>query len=78
MRIIAGRFRGKQLQSPRDESIRPTADRVREVYFACRDFRKPSKVLYKLGNDYADRIEISYEIYKDKYWQSFNRFHPAY
>jgi hypothetical protein len=57
---------------------RQTADGAREVYFACRDFRKPSKVLYKAGNDYADRIEISYEIYKDKYWQSFNRFHPAY
>ncbi|MEO6395025.1 MAG: 16S rRNA (guanine(966)-N(2))-methyltransferase RsmD [Devosia sp.] len=33
MRIIAGRFRGKQLLSPEDESIRPTADRVRESVF---------------------------------------------
>jgi len=33
MRIIAGRFRGKQLQSPEDDSIRPTADRVRESVF---------------------------------------------
>ncbi len=33
MRIIAGKFRGKQLTSPEDESIRPTADRVRESVF---------------------------------------------
>src|ERR1700689_294962 len=33
MRIVAGRFRGKALLSPKDESIRPTADRVREAIF---------------------------------------------
>src|ERR1700709_1075179 len=33
MRIVAGKFRGKALLSPRDESIRPTADRVREAVF---------------------------------------------
>ena len=33
MRIVAGKFRGKQLTSPDDDSIRPTADRVRESVF---------------------------------------------
>ncbi|MBU1176127.1 MAG: 16S rRNA (guanine(966)-N(2))-methyltransferase RsmD, partial [Alphaproteobacteria bacterium] len=33
MRIVAGRFRGRPLASPPDESIRPTADRVRESVF---------------------------------------------
>lgn len=33
MRIVAGKFRGKQLTSPEDGSIRPTADRVRESVF---------------------------------------------
>jgi 16S rRNA (guanine966-N2)-methyltransferase len=33
MRIVAGKFRGKQLTSPEDDSIRPTADRVRESIF---------------------------------------------
>jgi len=33
MRIIAGRFRGKQLLTPTDDAIRPTADRVRESIF---------------------------------------------
>ncbi len=33
MRIIAGRYRGKHLVAPPDDSIRPTADRVRESIF---------------------------------------------
>jgi 16S rRNA (guanine966-N2)-methyltransferase len=33
MRIIGGKFRGKALSSPEDDSIRPTADRVRESVF---------------------------------------------
>jgi 16S rRNA (guanine966-N2)-methyltransferase len=33
MRIIAGKVRGKLLTSPPDDSIRPTADRVRESMF---------------------------------------------
>ena len=33
MRIVAGKFRGKALLSPADDSIRPTADRVREAVF---------------------------------------------
>lgn len=34
MRIVAGKFRGKQLTSPEDDSVRPTADRVREAIFS--------------------------------------------
>lgn len=52
---------------------RQTADGVREIYFACRDFRKPSKVLHALTLQHAG-IEINYDIYKDKYWRSLNRF----
>ncbi len=33
MRIVAGRFRGRPLNSPPDSSIRPTSDRVRESVF---------------------------------------------
>ncbi|WDR06606.1 16S rRNA (guanine(966)-N(2))-methyltransferase RsmD [Devosia rhodophyticola] len=33
MRIVSGKFRGRQLISPSDLSIRPTADRVRESLF---------------------------------------------
>jgi 16S rRNA (guanine966-N2)-methyltransferase len=33
MRIVAGRFRGKALLTPDDDSIRPTSDRARESIF---------------------------------------------
>jgi hypothetical protein len=52
---------------------RQTANNLREVYFACKDFRKPSKVLHQLTKDYP-QTDIKYDIYKDKYWKSFNRF----
>jgi 16S rRNA (guanine966-N2)-methyltransferase len=34
VRIIAGKYRGKALTSPKDDAIRPTADRVRESVFS--------------------------------------------
>ncbi|MBE7733913.1 16S rRNA (guanine(966)-N(2))-methyltransferase RsmD [Devosia faecipullorum] len=33
MRIVAGKYRGKALASPSDQSIRPTSDRARESIF---------------------------------------------
>lgn len=33
MRIISGQFKGKKLQMPKTESIRPTADMVKEAMF---------------------------------------------
>lgn len=53
---------------------RQTANGEREIYFACIDFRKPSKIFYEVQQKYSDSFEIEYEIYKDKYWQSFERF----
>jgi hypothetical protein len=53
---------------------RQTADSSREIYFACKDFRLPSKILTKFQSNYKNRLNIDYDIYKDKYWQSFNRF----
>ena len=55
---------------------RQTGGNVREVYFACKEFRLPSKVLDKFQAEYRDRLAIDYDLYKDKYWQSFNRFKP--
>ena len=57
---------------------RQTADSLREIYFACKDFRKPSKVLHQLTNKYLGKYNIAYDIYKDKYWRSFNRFRTNY
>jgi hypothetical protein len=53
---------------------RQTVDGIREIYFACNDFRKPSKVLYHIQQKYGGQIHIDYDIYKDKYWQSLSRF----
>ena len=55
---------------------RQTADCVREVYWYCIDFRKPSKVLDYIKNQYQDQIKITFDIYKDKYWQYLHRFQP--
>lgn len=53
---------------------RQTADGLREVFFACKDFRKSSKVTSEVISSFADRLTISYDIYKDKYWRTFDRF----
>lgn len=53
---------------------RQTANNERDIYFACKDFRKASKTLYETQRKYGDRFEIEYDIYKDKYWQTFERF----
>lgn len=55
---------------------RQTAKGERDIYFACKDFRKPSKVFYQIMGTYCEHFEIEYDIYKDKYWQSFERFRP--
>lgn len=54
--------------------LRETGKSVREIYFACTEFRKPSKVLYEIKKYYKNKIEINFDLYKDKYWQSFNGF----
>ncbi|MFT3676075.1 MAG: DUF695 domain-containing protein [Chitinophagaceae bacterium] len=53
---------------------RQTASNEREIYFACKDFRLPSKVFYAIQQQYAPFFETEYVIYKDKYWKSFERF----
>lgn len=53
---------------------RETGNGVREIYFACKDFRRPSRIIRDLTQTYAGQIAIKYDIYKDKYWRSFDRF----
>lgn len=53
---------------------RETANNERDIYFSCVDFRKPSKVFYEIQKAYKDRYEIYFNIFKDKYWQSFERY----
>ena len=42
MRIIAGKWKGKKLNTPPDSRIRPTLDRVREAIFSMIAFDIPS------------------------------------
>lgn len=53
---------------------RKTGGNVREIYFACKDFRKPAKVLYEIQLKYIVTYQLEFEIYKDKYWRTFDRF----
>ncbi len=41
MRIIAGRFRGRQLLSPKGAAIRPTSERAREALFDILEHGEP-------------------------------------
>ena len=52
---------------------RQTADNEREIYFACKEFRLPSKVLNDIQKKYSSTFEIDYQIFKDKYWKTFER-----
>ena len=56
---------------------RQTAESLRENYFACKDFRNASKEMHEISVAYAPKVEIKYDIYKDKYWRSFDRFRTA-
>lgn len=53
---------------------RETADGNRDIFFACKDFRVPARTLDQLKDKYSDAFQMGYVIYKDKYWQSFERY----
>lgn len=54
---------------------RTTAENSRTIYYACKDFRKPSKVVDSMMNKY-NKVKMDYDIYKDKYWQSLEHYRP--
>lgn len=49
---------------------RETAEDVRTVYFACNEFRESSRIAQQILEKHKRNLDMSYEIYKDKYWQS--------
>lgn len=55
---------------------RETADSTRTIFIACKEFRKPSRVLEALKKKYAGKINFEYSIFKDKYWQAVQMFNP--
>ena len=48
MRIIAGEFKGRKLSVPRDDSVRPTAEKVREAVFSMLQNEIPDAVVLDL------------------------------
>lgn len=48
MRIITGEYKGRRLESPKDNSIRPTTDKVKEAIFSIIAFDVPGAVCVDL------------------------------
>jgi hypothetical protein len=53
---------------------RETGNHLRTMYFASKDFRKPSKVIDQIIEKYSNDFEIEVSIFKDKYWRCLNKF----
>lgn len=53
---------------------RETGANKRILYYACRDFRGPSRVADQVSEKYGQEIATNWDIYKDKYWQSLESF----
>lgn len=53
---------------------RQTGDGMKEIYFVGKEFRKISKIIQQTIDQFGSRANIFYEIYKDKYWQTFERY----
>ncbi len=58
MRVIAGKYRGRNLFSPKDQAVRPTTDRIKENVFNLLQTRVPgSEFLDLFGGSGAMTIE---------------------
>ncbi len=53
---------------------RKTVGDRKDVYFACKDFRKPAFALREFIAKYEDDLQVEVSILKDKYWKAFQAF----
>lgn len=53
---------------------RVTSENRRSIYFALREFRGPVKAADNITTEYEQKLEIEWDVYKDKYWQSLEVF----
>jgi|GEM_PF-4002944 len=44
------------------------------INFACKEFRKPAKVIDQVVEKYQNNFEIDVSLFKDKYWRCLNKF----
>jgi hypothetical protein len=55
---------------------RETYKNERDIYIACKEFRKVSLIAYGILKTYEGRLNVNYSIFKDKYWRVLDRFVP--
>ncbi len=53
---------------------RETGDNSRITYFACKEFRNPALVADQISRQFSGSLDIKFDVFKDKYWQTFDRF----
>ncbi|MGC4100291.1 DUF695 domain-containing protein [Ferruginibacter sp.] len=53
---------------------RETYNNERTTYFACKEFRECSRIAHRLIKEQGNKLQLSYSIYKDKYWKTMNRY----
>lgn len=61
MRIVAGSHRGRRLEAPADERIRPTSDRIRESLFNILDHRLGGFVGKRVLDGFAGTGALGFE-----------------
>ncbi|MEO7312657.1 MAG: DUF695 domain-containing protein [Chitinophagaceae bacterium] len=47
----------------------------RTIWYACKEFRQVSKITATAIKNYEGILEITYDIFKDKYWMALERYH---
>lgn len=57
---------------------RETYNGTKTNFIACNEFRFCSKTVAALIKKHAGQLEISYEIFKDKYWMTVNHIKPPH
>ncbi|VTQ02642.1 hypothetical protein [Sphingobacterium daejeonense] len=45
-----------------------------KTFIACREFRDATQIIDQLQTKYSQELIMNFEFYKDKYWQSFERY----
>ncbi|WP_431216800.1 DUF695 domain-containing protein [Puia sp. P3] len=56
---------------------RDTYNSKRTIYFACKEFRHVSRTVQQMLAGFRGKIIVSYDIYKDKYWRTMNRYRAS-
>jgi hypothetical protein len=57
---------------------RSTGWNERKIYWACHDFRHPSRVLDMVTKRHKANFDFKISIFRDKYWMSVDKYNPKY